>query len=241
MSWKKLQPLEVKTVSKGGKIIFNPFPPDQYVPQNTHKKQAVLHHTVSDPDNAAGDIGYWLSTTERVATHFVIQGDGIVYQCFSTNLWGYHLGAGNWSLDAHSVGIEIDNWGGLILGDGQPYNFGSSQAPRWVNTEKDRFYNAYGRIVYPQDNEILEFDTPFRTYKYFQKYTEAQIDTVGEILLYLNQKFNIPLTYKANDMWEVSSKALKGEPGVYTHNSYVSWKSDAFPQPELIEMLKSLV
>lgn len=41
-------------------------------------------------------------------------------------------------------------------------------------------------------------------------------------------------------MWSVSNKALKGQNGLYTHNSYRRDKSDVSPQPKLIEMLKSL-
>jgi len=41
-------------------------------------------------------------------------------------------------------------------------------------------------------------------------------------------------------MWEVSKKALKGESGIFTHNSIRKDKTDIFPQPEMIQMLKSL-
>lgn len=42
------------------------------------------------------------------------------------------------------------------------------------------------------------------------------------------------------DMWEVSTDALKGVAGVYTHNSVRKDKIDIFPQPEMIQMLKGL-
>jgi hypothetical protein len=41
-------------------------------------------------------------------------------------------------------------------------------------------------------------------------------------------------------MWEVTSKALNLEEGIFTHASYRKDKSDCFPQYELIDMLKSL-
>jgi N-acetyl-anhydromuramyl-L-alanine amidase AmpD len=105
--WKELKPFDINS----DKLEYVPFPANQYVAQTTDKKQVVLHHTVSDPDYAQGDLSYWLSTTERVATAVVLQGDGKVFQCFSSKLWGYHIGSGNWNLDAHSIGVEIDNWG----------------------------------------------------------------------------------------------------------------------------------
>jgi hypothetical protein len=41
-------------------------------------------------------------------------------------------------------------------------------------------------------------------------------------------------------VWDVTARALTGQPGVYTHNSVRYDKADIFPQPELIEMWKGL-
>jgi hypothetical protein len=41
-------------------------------------------------------------------------------------------------------------------------------------------------------------------------------------------------------MWEVSKEALKSVPGIWSHTSVRSDKSDCHPQLELIAMLKSL-
>jgi len=232
MAYKNLDPFDVKS----DKLVFVPFPADQYIPQTTDKKQIVLHHTVSDPSNSQGDLSYWLSTTIRVATAVVIQNDGKAFQCFSSRLWGYHLGAGNWKLDAHSIGIEIDNWGGLILGNGENCDFGDFGVKK---TQKDEFYNAYGNIVKIPENTLIEFPQGFRGYKYFQKYTESQLDTVGELLLLWNKTYGIPLDYN-EEMFDISQRALSGESGIWSHTSYIKEKSDVFPQPDLIEMLKSL-
>jgi hypothetical protein len=58
-------------------------------------------------------------------------------------------------------------------------------------------------------------------------------------LAYWNEKFGIPLDYNA-DMWDVTNNALDGKPGIWTHNSYRTDKSDCHPQPELIKMLQTL-
>ena len=39
---------------------------------------------------------------------------------------------------------------------------------------------------------------------------------------------------------QTSNKALKGEPGIYTHNSYRTDKIDAIPQRGLLLVLKDL-
>ena len=58
--------------------------------------------------------------------------------------------------------------------------------------------------------------------------------------MYWRETYSIDLTYKEDDMWTVSTRALKGEGGVYTHNSYRKDKSDIHPCPRMIAMLKSL-
>lgn len=215
--WDSLKPFDVNSE----KLDFVEFPADQYVPEETKKKQVVLHHTVSDPNNSHGDLSYWISTSQRIATHIIIRNDGKALQCYSSKLWGYHLGAGNSNLDKHSIAIEIDNWGPLKY-------------------KKGKFYNAYDQKVKIKDDEVVEFPGDgFRGHNYFPKYTEAQIETVGELLLLFNKKYNIPLKYN-EDMWNVSNKALNGKKGIWTHVSFRSDKSDCFPQPELVEMLKSL-
>ncbi len=41
-------------------------------------------------------------------------------------------------------------------------------------------------------------------------------------------------------MFETNKQALNGYHGVFTHVSYREDKSDCHPQPELIQMLKSI-
>jgi hypothetical protein len=62
---------------------------------------------------------------------------------------------------------------------------------------------------------------------------------VKDLLLLWKDKYNIPLKYN-EDIWDVTSRALKGEPGVYTHNSVRTDKVDIYPHPKMIAMLKSL-
>ena len=52
-------------------------------------------------------------------------------------------------------------------------------------------------------------------------------------------KYKIPLTYN-EDIWDVTTRALKGESGLFTHCSVRYDKVDVYPHPKLIEMLKSL-
>lgn len=212
------------------------FPLEQYYQEEQIKKQIVLHHTVSDPTSAVGDINSWLSDKNRIATYCIISYDGTINKCFKSTQWGHHIGmkaetlkalkfpdyaTRNDSLNRHSIGIEIDAWGGL------------------TKDKNGNYLNAYGK---PISNKlgVVELDKPWRGFKYFQKYSDAQIKTLKELLPALMEANNIPNIGIKDGNLEVNMAALRGEPGIYSHSSYRSDKSDLYPDQDLINMLKRL-
>lgn len=217
------------------KIIQYPLPEDQYRRVAYRKDQIVLHHTASGP-SAEGVINYWKSSRDRIATAFVIDGDGDIYQCFSSKYYAAHLGIPSSQIKAlgfadyatrtdtlHklSVGIEICNWGGLT----------KDAKGRWV---------SYAGVVIP-DCDIEFYPEGFRGYKAYQKYTPGQIEATKNLVTYLCNTYLIPTDYR-EDMWNVSKDAIAGKKGIYSHTSYrrAGDKQDLHPQPEIIAMLKNL-
>lgn len=202
------------------KIIQFSFPDTQYYREEHAKTQVVLHHTVSGPDaNRVFEV--WKSNTERVATAICISGDGTIVQGFSTKYWAHHLGlksVNNTVLNQKSIGIELCNWGGLLLKQGQ-------------------YYSIYNKPV--PASEVISYPKGFRGYQHFHKYTSLQIESLRQLLVYLCEKYAIKPDYQ-DDMWDVSTNALNGNNGIYTHVSYRKDKSDLHPQPELIAMLRAL-
>ena len=209
------------------------FPDNQYYHDIQDKKQIVLHHTVSNPMSATGDIGYWESTSSRIATYIIIGYDGTINKCFKSNQWGHHLGikqkqfkelgfedyrTRNTLLNKETIGIEIDSWGGLTKKDG-------------------KFYNAYGGEI-SNDLDIVGVD--WRGYKYFQKYSQEQIDALAELLPILMEAYNIPNTGLKNGDLDISMDALNGIGGIYSHTNYRSDKSDIYPDRDLIQMLNNI-
>lgn len=205
------------------------FPETQFYKQEVAKKIIVLHHTVSGL-GIEGDVNWWIKTPERVATAFLIPREGGVVQVFDEKYWAHHLGikqymlnqfgskVSNDRLNQLSIGIEIDNWGGLVRKNG-------------------KWYNYAGGVV--ADCDVAQYPQGFRGYYAFEKYTDAQIKTVKELLLHLGKKWGINLEYRP-EMWEFNRKAMVGTHGVWSHTSFRPDKSDCHPQIELIEMLKSL-
>jgi hypothetical protein len=231
--WTDLKPIDLT------KIKVYPFPENKYFKEEFHKTQVVLHHTVSGP-GIEGDVKTWIEGKDRVATAIIIARDGTPYQLFSSKYWAYHLAAGDHNQDRRSIGIEIDNWGGLTLGTGisKIYRSEKKKLFPWnlKTLSPNKYYTVYGNAV---DVPIQYYPNGFRGFQYFEKYTNEQIQTVGELLLFWKQKYGISLQYN-DDMWNISENAKIGMPGVWTHVSFRQDKSDCHSQRELIDMLQTI-
>lgn len=215
------------------KINSIAFPQSQYFPEICTKNQIVLHHTVSDPTSSAGDTNFWLSDTKRIATYIVISADGTLNKCFPSNMWAHHIGikgetlkaAGfedyatrNELLNKHSIGIEIDCWGGLT-------------------ESKGKLLNAYGKPI----NKNLEVvDCDWRGYKKFQRYTTEQIAALAELLPILMKEYKIQNYGIKDGNFDERHDALQGVSGIFSHSNFRADKSDLYPDERLIQMLKNL-
>lgn len=205
------------------------FPEDQYMPVRVNKEQVVIHHTVSG-DNVDGDIRWWISTKDRIATPFLISREGVLNQTFSSSMWAHHLGIKgsvfkkyglpniNTFLNMSSIAIEIDSWGGL--------------------NEKNGKYYSYTCIEIPRENVIV-YDRDYRGFRAFERYTDKQIETLQSLIVYLCRTYDISMDYDPR-IWFLNKDALKGKNGIFSHTSYREDKSDCHPQPELIKMLEGL-
>jgi N-acetyl-anhydromuramyl-L-alanine amidase AmpD len=218
------------------KIIQMHFSTNDYCREMFPKKQIYLHHTAGNA-SAINTAKYWQNNNSKVATSFVIAGnvkstkekDGDIIQCFSSKYWAYHLGLNSdtfrsmnipyQKLDTISIGIEICNWGQLTRNvDGSFLNYVNSKVP---------------------SNEVTVLEDSFKGYQFYHKYTDAQIASLKDLLIYLCDTYNIDRSYHS-DIFDISKRALSGENGIFTHNSVRKDKWDIYPCSRMIKMLSSL-
>lgn len=220
-----VQDLNIKTVN---------FPANQYIPKVEKKTQIYLHHTAGAASGVR-TFEHWAKTKERIATCVCIsgpganEGDGTIVQGFSSKYWGYHLGVKSTvfralglpylELNKSSIGIEINNFG-------------------YLTKDTEGNFRTYVGSIIPAD-QVIELKEPYKGHKYWHNYSDAQIESVRKLLLFWNAQYGISLEYN-EDVWDVTKRALKGENGVFTHNSVRSDKTDIYPHPGLIKMWKSL-
>lgn len=211
------------------------FSSDEYIKEAVPKKQIYLHHTAGNASGVSTFKAWDADSRGRIATCVCIsgkgapEGNGTIVQGFGSQFWAYHLGAKRVIFDAYgipytnldkiSIGIEICAWGQLEERGGKYYNY--------VNREVAK-------------EDVCTLDEPYKKHIHFHRYTDEQIRSVEALLKFWADRYDIPISYREDDMWNVSMAALRGEAGVYTHNSIRKDKIDIFPQPEMIQMLKSL-
>lgn len=209
------------------KIVQKRLSKGQFFEEPSDKTQIYLHHTAGN-GNAEGVARYWNSNDSRIATAFVIGENGTIVQCFSSKHWAWHLGIDSQdfatrglpykNLNKLSVGIEVCNWGMLKEKNGKFYNYVKGEVnPSYVTT----------------------LETPYKGYKHWYKYTDAQIEATRQLVVYLCETYGIPKTYR-KEIWSLDNEAFKGTKGIYTHNSVRKDKSDIYPCPRMIKMLENL-
>lgn len=209
-----------------------------YYPQHYPKKQIVLHHTAGSHHPGWVADG-WDANKKKIGTAWIIGGkanppfkddqDGRVVEYFPDTAWAHHLGISdsNYAITKASIGIELCNYGQLIL-------------------NKTGQYLTYVNSLVPPD-QVVRLDKPFRGYEFFEAYTEAQIESLRVLLLDIASRHNIDLhegMYKllknGGRAFEMQTSALGGKPGLYTHVNYRRDKIDCYPHPGLVEMILNL-
>jgi peptidoglycan hydrolase-like protein with peptidoglycan-binding domain len=244
-------PLNLSFVSENGLKIYDCLLTDEeYYKEESAKNTIWLHHTAggSRPD---WTIGGWEKDFQKdsdgnaildsngrpkslkVATQYVVGRksstsdetiwDGKILRAFDDKYWSYHLGVNKNSqqLNSRSIGIEICNYGPLTLG------------------KDGRFYNYVNKPI--NESDVVELSKPFRGYKYYEKYTDNQLESVRKLILHLKNQWMIDIEtgiydedwFEYNDKWFSLG-------GIRSHTQVRKDKFDVFPQRELIEMLNSL-
>lgn len=140
----------------------------QYIDEPQDKNLIVLHHTVGG--SARSTFDYWNRSPERIATAFIIDRDGSIYQTFDPSRWAYHLGlkgadAAGGKHERRSIGIEIASEGALLESGGNLYCF-DTVSPR---TLFDR-------------SKAVDLGYAWRGRRWFDAYEPEQITAVTELI-----------------------------------------------------------
>lgn len=200
-TWKALFQIRIDRTARLGE--------KDYIEAETKKDLIVLHHTVGG--SAMSTINYWKSDPQRIGTAYIIERDGGAFEVFDPKYWAFHLGlkGTGGAVDKRSIGIEIASEGGLTQRDGKLYCF-------------DRVSD---RTLFTQD--YYDHGMPWRGYRFFDAYSDAQILSVIELINLLCEKFNIPRQTPANHY--DADDSCREFAGILCHHHLRPDKSDVHP------------
>lgn len=226
---------QVYTTSNGLIVNRHFLPKGEYLDGPSKKEYCFLHHTAGW-NNPYKTVRNWGNDTRgRVATEFVLGGqkltdgnsdyDGVMVQCMPEGAYGWHLGKnGSQYMHKHSVGIEVNNFG--YLKDGKAYQGSTAH-----------------------ESQIVELAEPFRGYKFWHRYSDAQIEALDKWIRWIGERDGIdiraglPALVKEHGAaaFEFNADAYYGKvKGLWTHTNTRKDKTDMFPQQELLDLLVSL-
>lgn len=225
---------ENNEVAKALEIKKHYMPVGTYFPGPVKKQWIFLHHTAGW-ENPYQVADMWARDNRgNVATEFILGGqsvrdgntkyDGELIQCFPEGGYGWHTGTGNSVMHRNSVAIEVCNMGQIVNGK------------TYVNTPAN-------------PAQIVKLAKPFRGFQFWHKYSDAQIETLKQWILFVAEKYSIDprvglveyVRAKGADGFDVLDLDRANKtPGMYSHTNVLRGKVDMFPQQELIDMLLSL-
>jgi N-acetyl-anhydromuramyl-L-alanine amidase AmpD len=193
---------------------------NQFYPQAQTKKYIFLHHTAGL--NPTSIIKWWNSKPDHIATPYLIDRDGSVYELFDPKYWSYALGVkGGTSIEKATIHIELISLGRLFK-------------------KGTKYFSEVGQREIAE-NDVLILPEPFRGSQFYHKYTEAQIQSTMELLKYLMEKFKIPKQDNFKGFWNYRDPIKDPlESGIWSHTSVRVDKSDIVPQEGLIQGLYNL-
>lgn len=197
-------------------IVNIDFPDREYIQEKIKKELIVLHHTVSS--SARSSINWWKQDNGgmRVATAFVIDKDGTIYQLFDELYWTYHIGKGSTKFqNQRSIGIEIVNEGPLVSipGDGLFWFDGRA---RYIGTPF--YYNWRGEFAWAT-------------------YEDAQLKSAVELCDHLCKLHNIPKDVLTDYQFKPDYRMHKG---IASHHNLRIDKTDVSPAFNLFKFKEML-
>jgi N-acetyl-anhydromuramyl-L-alanine amidase AmpD len=197
----------------------------QYMPEPQKKDLIVLHYTAGS--SAAGAYASWITPVngrqQRVATAYVVERSGRIYEMFPPEAWAYHLGIQapqdnpQWIHDRRSIGIEVVNPGPLRVDKSDPnrlnwypLNFGA----RWCGIEEKE---KYVRAAY-------------NGFDYWASFPDDQAAAVRDLVVDLCSRFQIPATTPPPALRAAfDPKIFASFQGIASHQNFRRDKSDIGP------------
>jgi N-acetyl-anhydromuramyl-L-alanine amidase AmpD len=202
----------------------------EFVPEPTVKDLIVLHFTAGTTARSAFDT--WRNDPRRIATSYLVDLDGSIYEVFPPSSWASHLGVSSPRSiqDRRSIGIEIANVGPLQLSTDDPTVL--NWWPKRTSTSPE-FTTKFCRL----DETEKYVAANFRGKSHFASFPDVQVDAVAALVRMLCAQFSIPPSLPPlSQRFTCDVNAFSTYTGVSSHANFRQDKWDigpAFPWDRL--------
>lgn len=192
------------------------LPAKEFYPEVVEKDLVVLHFTAGQ--NARGAFNSWMNNPEHVATAYIVDSDGTIYELFDPCYWAYHLGVkGTGIHDRRSVGIEIANVGPLKPSPGDP------NCLNW-------WPNNWGTLWCQMGEAVRYVRATYRGIDYFATFPDPQVEAVSRLVVDLCERFGIRKTIPPRTRREECDlDYFRSYMGVAAHQNFRKDKWDVGP------------
>lgn len=204
--------------------------------------QIVLHYSAGwqKTDKCAGTIDTLMSRENGrgLSYHYIIAVDGHIENLVNPKYIAYHGSSAN----GKSVGISLQCLGVTFLGKGS--------IPK-ANAALDTYRKSGRHPLYARNQdhvELVDFNgnvKPYKDIKFSQEVSDEQLKSLAQLLKRVRQLCpDIPewngLTQEKFDLMFPKSGTTykKNVPGIYSHCSVTTGKSDILPTPKIVNFLK---
>jgi N-acetyl-anhydromuramyl-L-alanine amidase AmpD len=190
---------------------------NEYYHEQHKKDLIVLHFTAGG--SAAGAFSWWSRDrgATKVATAYIVDLDGTVYETFPPECWAFHMGTSSAALDRRTIGIEIVNWGPL-----RPDRTDSTRLNSWPRN----WSNAYCRF----DQRTHYIQQRWRGEQFWMTYPKVQMDAVQQLVTNTIHRFSIPAQLApAARLNEFDPAFFTSFRGVAAHHNFRADKTDVGP------------
>lgn len=192
------------------------LPDGQYIADSNPKNLIVLHFTAGTTARSA--FNTWMADSLRIATAYIVDMDGTIFELFDPQCWAFALGIKGqhgYPNEKRSIQIEIANVGPLKLRGETLYWWPPENRfeTRWCNLHETHKY----------------VKGSYRGCDYYAAFPDIQFLSVCNLVKYLCEHFDIPKIIPEDKLDSYDIDSFTDYKGIASHQNFRSDKYDIGP------------
>lgn len=192
------------------------LPDGQYIDNPAPKNLIVLHFTAGSSARSA--FNTWMADPYRIATAYIVDVDGSIYELFDPQCWAYALGIKGQAgapNEKRAIQIEIANVGPLKRREDSLFWWPPDNAfkTRWCHMDESHKYVA----------------SPHRGFDFYASFPDIQFLSICRLVTYLCERFKIDKQIPKDKLGVYDLDGFTRYQGIASHQNFRKDKYDIGP------------